>query len=253
MANKRSKATRSGLHRWPVDAARWRGLWVGLVLLLGLAVGGLWYGQTLTQPHPERFASGVQTSGAAWEAAQRQPGVRAYLVGFRTQEHGASCGPASLRNVLASLGRPVARERDLFGDDTAAWLRMRLTGMTLDEMAALAKEADIGHVEIWRDFSEAKFRDLLQGLDAPGRRLIANFDREPLHGVSLGHFSPIAGYDPASDRVVLLDVTPGFGIQLIPVEGLYAAIDTTDPMSGRSRGLIAIDADLASDQASRTR
>jgi hypothetical protein len=253
VTNHSTIARTSRLQRRQVGAARLGWLWLGLVLLLGFAAGGLWYGQPLTEPHPERFASGVQTSGPAWEAAQREPAIRAYLDGFRTQEHWSSCGPASLRNVLGSLGRPVARERDLFDDDTGGWLRMWLTGMTLDEVAALAKEADIGRIRVWRDFSESQFRDLLASLDSPERRLIANFDRAPLHGVSLGHFSPIAGYDPTSNRVVLLDVTPGFGIQLVPVSQLYAAINTTDPVTGRARGLIVIDTDLASDAVAPTR
>lgn len=254
MATSNAPDTRNArLHRQQVGAARLRWLALFLLLLLAIAVGGIWYGQTLTEPHPERFARGVQTSGAAWEAAQGEPEVQAYLEGFRTQEHWSSCGPASVRNVLNSLGLPIERERDLFDDETGAWLRMRLTGMTLDEVAALAKAADVGRVRVWRDFSESAFRELLQSLDSPQRRLIANFDREPLHGVSLGHFSPIAGYEPASDRVVLLDVTPGFGIQLVPVDKLYEAINTTDPMSGRSRGLIVIDADSESDEAAPTR
>lgn len=251
VTNHSTIARPSRLQRRQVGATRLGWLWLGLVLLLGFAAGGLWYGQTLTEPHPEGFASGVQTSGAAWDAARQKPEVQAYLAGFRTQEHWSSCGPASLRNVLGSLGRPVARERDLFDGDTGAWLRMWLTGMTLDEVAALAEDADIGPIRVWRDFSESQFRDLLASLDSPGRRLIANFDRAPLHGVSLGHFSPVAGYDPVSDRVVLLDVTPGFGIQLVPVSQLYAAINTTDPVTGRTRGLIVIDTDLPSNAARR--
>jgi len=251
--NNAADFTGPGLRLRQVGAARLRWMALFLLLLVAIALGGIWYGQTLTEPHPERFASGVRTSGAAWEAAQREPGVRAYLEGFQTQEHWSSCGPASLRNVLNSLSMPVKRERELFGDETGAWLRMWLTGMTLDEVAALAKAADVGRVQVWRDFSESAFRELLESLDSPQRRLIANFDREPLHGVSLGHFSPIAGYDPASDRVALLDVTPGFGIQLVPVDKLYEAINTMDPMSGRSRGLIVIDADIESGETATTR
>ncbi|NEV61623.1 phytochelatin synthase family protein [Thiorhodococcus minor] len=212
------------------------------VLLLGMLAGLMWYGRALVAPQPERFASGVMTDGAALVQLQQAPLAQRFLRDFRTQALWSSCGPASLRNVLASLNRPVARERDLFQGDTLAWLRMLATGMTLDEVAALAKATGIGHVQVRRDLSEQDLRTLLRSLSTPGRRLIVNFDRAPIHGVALGHFSPIGGYDPASDRVLLLDVTPGFGMQLVPTALLAAAMRTEDPVTGRQRGLIQIDA-----------
>lgn len=217
---------------------RW---WWGLLLLLGGVASLSWYGSSLQQAHPQRFARGVQSSGAAWAAVRQTPLAAAYLRDFNTQEDASSCGPASLRNVLASLDRPVARERDLFQGDAGGWWRMRLMGMTLDEVAALAEGTGVGRVQVRRDLTASDFRTVLTTLSTPGRRLIANFDRAPIHGVSLGHFSPLAGYDPASDRVLLLDVTPGYGVQLIPVALLHAAMQTRDPVSGRPRGLIQID------------
>ena len=235
--------------------ARRHRLWWGLGLILALSVlGGLGgYGQRLLAPHPERFASGVSTDGAAVAALRQTPLAQTFLRDFRVQGYGSSCGPASLRNVLASLQRPVASERELFQGNTAQWLRMRLTGMTLDEVAALAEASGIGTVRVRRDLPEQGFRDLLQSLSRPGRRLIVNFDRAPIHGVSLGHFSPIGGYDPASDRILLLDVTPGFGVQLVPTALMYAAMFTLDPLSGRPRGLIQIDAEVGGDPPSLRR
>ena len=199
-------------------------------------------GQTLLASHPERFASAVVTHGPNLAAAEATPLARAYLRDFHTQAHPSSCGPASLRNVLASLGRPVESERALFEDAPPAWLRMRVMGMTLDEVAALARASGVGYVQVHRDLSAADLRALLRSLSQPGRRLVVNFDRAPLHGVSLGHFSPIGDFDPASDRVLLLDVTPGYGPQLVPTPLLVAAMRTRDPASGRLRGLIQIDA-----------
>lgn len=234
-------------HRHGLVRMRW---WaIGLVVLAGLSAALIWSGHVLVQPHPERFANGVSLDGPALEAAKRAPLTRRYLQDFQPQEHWSSCGPASLRNVLASLGHPIAHERDLFRGDTAHWLRMLVMGMTLDEVADLAKAVGIGQVQVRRDLSKQAFRDLVQSADMPGRRLIINFDRAPIHGVSLGHFSPIAGYDPGSDRVLLLDVTPGFGLQFVPTDLLYAAMRTSDPVSGRPRGLLQIDARAGRDDA----
>jgi len=239
-ANNTSARSTVGAHMHGRARIRWWAL--GLILLVGLSGALIWSGHVLLQPHPERFANGVSLGGPALEAAKHAPLTRRYLQDFQTQEHWSSCGPASLRNVLASLDRPVAHERDLFRGDTAHWLRMLVMGMTLDEVAELAEAVGIGQVQVRRDLSEQAFRDIVQSINTPGRRLIINFDRAPIHGVSLGHFSPIAEYDPASDRVLLLDVTPGFGLQLVPTGLLYAAMRTPDPVSGRARGLLQIDA-----------
>ena len=222
-----------------LSSTRW--WWLLPIVLLALIAALSWYGQATTQPHAERFAREVSTSGSGLALIRQTPLAQTYLRDFRTQEYASSCGPASLRNVLTSLDRPVAQERDLFQGNRGGWWRMRLMGMTLDEVATLAEATGMGRVQVRRDLTESDFRALLATLNAPGRRLILNFDRAPIHGVSLGHFSPVGGYDLASDRVLLLDVTPGYGVQLVPTALLHAAMQTRDPVSGRSRGLIQID------------
>jgi hypothetical protein len=238
--NDRSASTSVQTGRGRRRALRWAVTVV--ILLLGLLVSLTWYGRMLVAPHPERFSAGVSTSGDALVQLQQTPLAQRFLRDFQTQELWSSCGPASLRNTLASLNRPLEHERDLFQGDIRAWLRMLVMGMTLDEVAALADSSGIGKVQVRRGLTERDFRDLLRSLSTPGRRLIVNFDRTPIHGVALGHFSPIGGYDSASDRVLLLDVTPGFGVQLVPTALLAAALRTLDPVSGRLRGLIQIDA-----------
>jgi len=188
----------------PVRRRRWRGWVIGLLSVFGLLLGLGLYMHDLAQPHPERYATGVVTEGAALEAMTARPLARRYLSDFHTQTSGASCGPASLRNVLVSLGYPVASEEALFEEDRAGGWRMRLMGMTLDAVAALAERHGLGRVQILRDLSLEAFRGRLRTLDTPGRRLIVNYSRAPINGVSLGHFSPLGGYDPVTDRVLLL-------------------------------------------------
>ena len=71
-------------------------------------------------------------------------------------------------------------------------------------------------------------------------RYIANFDRAPIFGVSIGHFSPIGGYDPERDLVALLDVTSGTDRPWSHPSSSYAAVQTKDPTMGRFRGLLRI-------------
>ncbi len=218
--------------------------WATALLVLLILLGGLdGYRRYLAAPHPERFAPGIVTQGAMLDALLQMPLAATYRRDFRPQSYAASCGPASLRNVLASLGHRLPSERALFQGETGRWWRLRLMGMTLDELATLAEATGIGRVRVWRDLSAPAWRARLESLDTPGRRLIVNIDRASLHGVSMGHFSPLGGYDRTNDRVLLLDVTPGFGAQLIPSAQLLAAMNTLDPVSGRLRGLLQIDAD----------
>lgn len=211
-----------------------------LALLLAAAGGAGLFARSLSQPHPERYAPGVLFGGAAQSAVLASPVARAYLRDFHTQETFASCGPSSLRNLLASIGAPIASESVLFDGKPWRRLSMQLQGMTLDGLADLAAEQRIGEVAILRDLSYEAFLDHLRQTNSLDHRYIVNFDRAPIFGVSVGHFSPIGGYDAATDRVAILDVTPGFGASLVPAKVLYAAIQTNDSTTGHSRGLLRI-------------
>lgn len=96
-----------------------------------------------------------------------------------------------------------------------------------------------------RDLDYAAFLAHLERTNDPAWRYLVNFDRDPVFGVSIGHFSPLGGYDAASGLVTLLDVTPGYGMSLIPAPLLYEAITTVDPDSGLGRGLVAVRLDAA--------
>lgn len=220
--------------------------WIAALLTLtlaGISGAGL-LTRSLTQPHPERYAPGVQIGGAAESVVQSSPVARAYLRDFHTQEFFSSCGPSSLRNLLASIGTPIAGESVLFDGKPWERLSMYVQGMTLDTLADLIAAQHIGEVTILRDLPYEAFREHLQHANDLDTRYIVNFNRAPIFGAAVGHFSPIGGYDAATDRVVLLDVTPGYGPSLVPSRLLYAAVQTTDSATGHSRGLLRI-SDLA--------
>ena len=211
-----------------------------VVLTLGtLGTAGLFV-LHVSQPHPERFAAGVVAGGTVLEEALATPVARRYLRDFRTQETLSSCGPSSVLNVLASLGDPIPNESTLFEGEPWQRLRMRLLGMTLDDVAALLNERGVGRVQVLRDLPYEAFLSALSRCNDLNNRCIVNFDRAPIFGVSVGHFSPIAGYDSGDNLVTLLDVTPGFGPTLIPSELLHAGVQTKDSEAGQSRGLLIV-------------
>ncbi|MCF7985553.1 MAG: phytochelatin synthase family protein [Thiohalocapsa sp.] len=208
--------------------------------MVTLAVVGAYFGYRISHPSPEDFHAEVVTAGVALDQALREAPAAVYLSDFRFQETWSTCGPASLRNVLVSLGHGVGGERALFDDDRLAWWKALGTGMTLDELAALARANAPFEVEVLRPESLEAFRQILAEADRPRTRLIVNFDREPLFGVGVGHFSPIGGFDPETGLVTLLDVTEGYGFSLVPDRLLFEASRSEDPMSGRPRGLLRI-------------
>jgi hypothetical protein len=90
-------------------------------------------------------------------------------------------------NVLASIGAPVADESTLFDGRTWERLSMRVQGMTLDNLATLASQRQIGKVTILRDLSYDAFLGHLQQSNSLANRYIADFDRQSsgsLSGIS---------------------------------------------------------------------
>lgn len=71
--------------------------------------------------------------------------------------------------------------------------------------------------------------------------IIANYDRGHIGQRGGGHFSPLAAYHRASDRVLILDVAE---IRYPPVwvttPNLFAAMASFDPMARRSRGYAVV-------------
>jgi hypothetical protein len=232
---------------------RLRILVVIAILALGAAGASGYFALNQLRPQPALYATGVLTQGPALDEALSRPLARAYLRGLRTQETWTSCGPASVVNLLASLGAPKVSEGALFDGKPWQRLRMRVMGMNLDALAELVADQDIGRATVLRDLSYEAFIKHLQRSNDLTTRYIVNFDRGPIFGVSVPHFSPIGGYDARNDRVALLDVTPGYGPSLIPSRLLYAAVQTKDSETGRSRGLLLVDrlADLPQDQLDR--
>jgi hypothetical protein len=81
---------------------------------------------------------------------------------------------------------------------------------------------------------------MLQAND-PSRRYVVNFSRGPLFGSGSGHHSPIAGYLPDEDLVLVLDVNRNFGPWLVKSQRLREAMNTVDPTVDVKRGLLLVE------------
>ncbi len=175
-----------------------------------------------------------------------------------TEEIETFCGAASIASVLNSLptkNRPVPAQFSPYHYFTQDSLFIEATdkiiskekvatgGLTLDQLRQF--------LEVWSAnptiyygsaMSLSQFRNLItSSLSNPNQRIIVNFDRKALGQIGHGHFSPIGAYDSQSDSVLILDVAK---YKYPPVwtktSDLYAAIQGTDPTSGKSRGIAQI-------------
>jgi hypothetical protein len=174
-----------------------------------------------------------------------------------TQQNLAFCGPASMAAVLNSLGipRPFSAtlhpyryftQENLFTPDTQAiksYAQVSSQGMTLAEFTAFLNALGVRAVSHDAEGLDlGMLRTLVRGaLENPARRLVVNYSRKPLGQIGDGHLSPVAAYDEASDSVLVLDVAKfKYPPTWVPLVELLEAMRTTDPDSGKRRGMVLI-------------
>ncbi len=198
------------------------------------------------------------TEGAArFHRAASGPQALRLLSDLETEMYLTFCGPASLATALNSLGvhdpsppsfYPYRRltQTALFTPANLAvksFASVQAQGLTLRQLAAFAHNLGAAAQAVHADALDAAAlrARIIDVLADPASRLIANYSRIPLGQEGDGHISPIAAYDAASDSALILDVarykyTPAW----VPVATLLAAMQRTDPDSGRPRGLLVL-------------
>ena len=119
------------------------------------------------------------------------------------------------------------------------WTGICILGLTLDELAEVARANTSRKVTVLRDLNEDQFREHMRRSNDPGRRYIVNFSREQIFGAGVGHHSPIGGYLEDDDLVFVLDVNSDYQPWLVDRKRLFAAVDTLD--GDKKRGLILIE------------
>ena len=230
---------------------RWlrRGLWTLLALLAALlALVAIKLGPLLLAPN--HYAGVVSIEGRADyrdAALMRQawalPVARRYAATpFEYQGNQSFCGPASVANLLHSLGMPLSQKAVIDGTPHEPWFGVLLGGMTLDELADLLQTRLRQPVTVVRGASLPEFRALMTTANDPGRRMIVNFHRGPMFGRGHGHFSPVLGYLAGRDLVLVGDVNANYRPYLTPLDRLWRAVDTVDGETGRKRGVLMISA-----------
>ena len=173
---------------------------------------------------------------------------------FMTQSSPPYCGLTTLAMMLNSLnidpnqrwqgGWRWFNEDMLLGNCCKPRSEVEQDGMTMDEFAGIARchgavvectRASEGGVDAFRE-------QVIEAVSSPSAPLLAaSFSRAPLGQTGDGHFSPIAGYDAATDHLLVLDVARfKYPPWYAPLPLFFEAMRPCDPASGRARGYMHV-------------
>ena len=213
-----------------------------LFLLVIAAVGfvvirGKYFPPTFDVPSIRETATYQQAD--LLERAWTLPVARTFPRPLLYQSNGSLCGPSSVANIARSFGARATEDSVLDGTGLC-WSGLCFLGLSLDEVAQLARATTRGQVELVRDLTYARFREHLPRFNDPARRYLVNFHRGLLFGKGTGHHSPIGGYLQAEDLVFVLDVNGSFEPWVVTPERLFRAIDSVDSATGKKRGLLVV-------------
>jgi hypothetical protein len=213
-------------------------LFAGVLALITMA-GGASLIVSQTKVSPDAIRSSVTRSEAGVEKAWKLPAASTFKRQLTWQSNPSLCGPASIANALRSLGETVTSESAVLAGTGRCWSGVCFMGLTLDELAEVARLKTNRTVSVLRDLSPEQFQQHLRRANETGRRYIINFSRKEIFGAGAGHHSPIGGYLEAEDLVFVLDVNRDFQPWLVERARLFAAMDTWDEK--KKRGLLLIE------------
>ncbi len=215
--------------------------WGGSALvLIAVVVASLAVALAPPKVSPEAVQSAVTRTPALMDKAWTLPVAASFKRELSWQSNPSVCGPASLANVFQSLGEPAQTEGAVLEDTGKCWWGICPVGLTLDELAEVARAKTRRTVTVFRNLTPNQFREHLMRSNDPANRYVINFARGPIFGAGTGHHSPIGGYLEAEDLVFVLDVNKTFRPWLIERTRLYDAMNTWD--EGKKRGLLLIEA-----------
>lgn len=207
-------------------------------------------------PLPDHLIALPSREGIALLAGSRLADAYVRLAPhYVPQEAPKFCGPATIAICLNALHlpppsaagpvRPTFTQRNIFTPETEALRpldKVAREGMGLaviaDFFAAHGATAEVRFAE---DASVEAFRSLgREVLADPQRLLVANYLRPALRQEGKGHSSPLAAYDEASDRFLVLDVSrvtyPPIWVR---AEDLFAAMNTRAGIHSRGLAIVS--------------
>ena len=160
--------------------------WFAVVLLLLVAGFGALIAIGPPKVPAEAIAGSVTRDPALLARAWALPVASRYQRELYWQANGSYCGPASLLNLFASQGKRFHDEGAILDGSGKCWSGVCFMGLTLDELAAIARLRTQAKVSVLRDLSRAQFEDHLRRSNDPARRYSVNFTRKAIFGSGAG-------------------------------------------------------------------
>jgi hypothetical protein len=216
-----------------------RGRIFGFAGGIGLLAAAAFFLASPSQVSTEAIRSSVIRTPELIDRAWTLPVAATFKSSVTWQSNGSRCGPASLANIFRSIGEEETTEASVLDGTGKCWTGICIMGLTLDELAEVARTKTMREVVVLRDLTSEEFREHMKRANDSTRRYIINFSREKIFGAGVGHHSPVGGYLEAEDMVFVLDVNEDYQPWLIERERLFSAMDTAD--GDRKRGLILIE------------
>lgn len=133
---------------------------------------------------PEAIQSSVIRAEDVLERAWSLPVAATFGRTVAWQSNGSLCGPASVANVLRSLGEPADTEVEVLAGTGKCRLGFCFMGLGLDELADVARAHTQRKVTVLRGLTAEEFHEHLRRANDPGRRYIVNFTREKIFGAA---------------------------------------------------------------------
>lgn len=196
-----------------------------------------------------------------FESALLHHGLKSFfplMEQFTTQSEPAFCGISTLVIVLNALAVDPRR----IWKGPWRWYSegmlnccmdledVKQTGITMKTFACLARCQGLQVKQYFaQDRAVQDFRDAVHvacvenEVDSkpPDPFLVVSYDRQSLGQTGTGHFSPIAAYDPVSDRLLILDTARfKYGAHWVDLETLFHAMNPLDPDTNKSRGYFLV-------------
>ena len=173
---------------------------------------------------------------------------------FRTQDEPAYCGLTTLVMVLNALAVDPLRvwkgiwrwyHEDML-DCCVPINIVKEQGITLDQFDCLAECNGIDVKTTYADsaggLTEQQFRKTIECMTRlDDQFMVCSYSRAVLGQTGSGHFSPVGGYDPEEDLVLMLDTARfKYPPHWIKVSLLYEAMQALDKTTGRNRILCTV-------------
>jgi hypothetical protein len=217
----------------------WMAALAATIVSIVLALVGAGLVVSRTKVSPEAIQSSVIHADNAVERAWKLPVAASFRHQVSWQSNVSLCGPSSLANVFRSLGEEATSEKSVLAGTGLCWTGFCMMGLTLDELAGLARAKTRRRVTVLRDMSVEGFREHLKRSNDSAHRYIINFDRKMIFGAGGGHHSPISGYLENEDLVFVLDVNREYRPWLVERARLFDAMNTWD--GDKKRGMLLIE------------